>query len=197
MDSGQKFWPRSGKAIFLLLRSGRVRATSGSGKILQKFPNFSTFSPPDQKNLINQKILGSRTGWPLIFCRSEVSLGQGGAGHSPSLPYSLLLFVSVFIIAVISRGRWPSDHGIRLEIRDLGVRILAPPGSLWPPVLWTTISSLSVPFMKKVEICTLKDKKQFLYTFLKAGKGLESVLAVYVPTFFCLLPSNTFEVKGF
>jgi len=57
--------------------SGQVRlATSGFEKFLQK----SLFFPSDKKISSGRvkKIPGSMTGWPLIFCGSEVCSGMVG-----------------------------------------------------------------------------------------------------------------------
>jgi len=54
-----------------------------------KIPNFSMFLPLGQKNLIGsgQKVPGSKTGQPLIYCGSKVCSGQG-----PSLMAKLLYY---------------------------------------------------------------------------------------------------------
>jgi len=46
-------------------------------KISPKNPNFSIFFPSCQKNLggLGQKVLRSKRGWPLIYCRLKVCSG--------------------------------------------------------------------------------------------------------------------------
>jgi len=60
-----------------------------------KFPlKISNFSPLDQKNLFgsDQKVPGSKAGWPLIYCGSKVCLGRVGLGQGPSLIFSKIQF---------------------------------------------------------------------------------------------------------
>jgi len=59
--------------------------------------NFSIFSLRVKKNVIGpgQKVTGSEPGWPLIYCRSKVCLGQG-----PSLVSAVnigIIFVGMYI----------------------------------------------------------------------------------------------------
>jgi len=65
-------WPRSGH--FFVIRFGW--ATSGFGKFPLKIPTFSNFFPLGQKNLIrsDQKVPGSKTVRPLVYCRSKVGI---------------------------------------------------------------------------------------------------------------------------
>jgi len=57
-------------------------AISGFGNYPLQISNFSIFSPSGQKNSIGsgQKVPGSKTGRPLIYCGSKICMGLVGSG---------------------------------------------------------------------------------------------------------------------
>jgi len=69
-----------------------------------KFFNFICHS--GQKNLtgLSQKVPWSKTGWPLIYCKSKVCSGHVGLGQGPSLIFT------EFLLAPLRRS--PSGHHI-------------------------------------------------------------------------------------
>jgi len=92
MGKGQIFWPKWDWVNFLLIRSGHVsHLWFRLGKFPLKIPNFSIFSLQAKKLLC----LGSKTGWPLIYCGSKVCLGYVGSGSTSSF-FCFLLAKSIF-----------------------------------------------------------------------------------------------------
>jgi len=93
--------------------SGLVRTGQSSLvwvlKISLKIPNFSIFSLQVKKNLFGsgQKVPGSKTDWPLIYCLSKVCLGRVGLGQGPSLlqsPITLKSWSHLVTIFVDKKG---------------------------------------------------------------------------------------------
>jgi len=106
MGLGQNFWSESDGVIFC--NSFRVAsATFRYGKSHPKILNISVFFYLWVKNIIgsSQKIPGSKTGWPYIYCGAEVCSGRVGPGS---------------ISSKIMMAKWSKAPDLELRSRVMG-----------------------------------------------------------------------------